>query len=352
MKNLRLGLLGCGPIAQFAHLPALEKARGVELVALCDASSNLLHRIGARYGITELYTSYSHFLESDIEAVLIAVADPFHVPLATQAIEAGKHVLVEKPLGVTAEECRHLSGTVSGSVCKLQVGSMKRHDPGIEFAKKFIEEKIGEIVSVKGWYQDTSFRPALQETLLPLVQSAEGIVRPEADPKADREKYFMATHGSHLFDNIRYLGGEVEALNTRFVQKSDQYCWQGLLEFSHGGIGEFDLTVKVHSDWSEGYEIQGEGGAVLIKTFLPFYYRPSEVRAFERSTEQWHTPLGAHSNPYKRQLESFAKAIREDLPTNPDVFDGLRVLEIIEAAEASVRSGERVEIARGPTEVG
>ncbi len=349
MKNLRIGLLGCGPISQFAHLPALEKAKGVDLCALCDASSELLHKIGTKYGITELYTSYGTFLGSDIEAVLIAVSDPFHIPLAIQAIEAGKHVLVEKPLGVNSEECQHLAEIVSNHSLKLQVGSMKRHDPGIEFAKGFIEEKIGEIVSVKGWYQDTSFRPAMQETLLAPVQSAEGIVRPTDDPKENKQKYFMATHASHLFDNIQYLGGGVDAINARFVQKKNQYCWQGLLEFDHGGIGHFDLTVKVHSDWSEGYEIQGEGGAVLVKTFLPFYYRTSEVRAFDKATEQWHTPLGPHSNPYKRQLESFASAIREDLPTNPDVFDGLKVIQMIEAAEASVESGQRVEVARGPT---
>jgi len=344
MKNLRLGLLGCGPISQFAHLPALEKARGVELVAICDASDGLLRKMGARYGIEDLYTSYPEFLESDIEAVLIAVSDPFHVPLAIQALEAGKHVLVEKPLGVNSGECLRLAEVVATRSRKLQVGSMKRHDPGIEFAKKFIEEKIGEIVSVKGWYQDTSFRPALQETLLPPIQTGEGIVRPSEDPKQDKKKYFMATHASHLFDNIQFLGGRVDAVHARFVQKNDQYCWQGLLEFDHGGIGQFDLTVKIHSDWSEGYEIQGEAGAVLVKTFLPFYYRPSEVRAFEKATEQWHTPLGSHSNPYKRQLEFFARAIREDLPTNPDVFEGLRAIQIIEAVEASVAKREWVEV--------
>lgn len=348
MKNLRLGLLGCGPIAQFAHLPALEKARGVELAAICDASPGLLDRVGDRFAVPERFTSYGDLLDlADIEAVLIAASDPFHVPLALQAIEAGKHVLVEKPLGVNSEECRRLVRAVEESGLKLQVGAMKRHDPGLEFARRFIEERIGDIVSVKGWYQDTSFRPALQETLLPPVIEAEGIVRPAEDPKSDRQKYFLATHGAHLFDNLRWLGGQITALTTVFVCREDQYCWQGLLEFAHGGIGQFDLTVKIHSDWSEGYEVQGSGGAVMARTFLPFYHRPSEVRAFDRKTEEWSTPLGPHSNPYKRQLESFARAIREDRSPIPDVWDGLRVVELLEAVEASVRTGGRVVLPNG-----
>lgn len=84
---LRIGLLGCGPIAQFAHLPALAKARRVHLTAICDAAEDLLQTIGCHTGMEKLYTSYERMLaEAPIDAVLIAAADAFHVPLATQAI--------------------------------------------------------------------------------------------------------------------------------------------------------------------------------------------------------------------------------------------------------------------------
>jgi predicted dehydrogenase len=344
-NDLRIGLLGCGPIAQFAHLPALTKARGVELVALCDAAGDLLQKMGARVGVDTLYTdSEKLFGDSSIESVLIAVSDPFHHALVLQALEAGKHVLVEKPLAETSTQCEEIAAKVESTGLKLQVGSMKRHDPGIAFAKEFIRERMGDLVSISGYYWDSSFRPELQETLLPPVISADGIKRPEADPKADVQSYSLVTHGAHLFDNLRFLGGPIAAVRANYVLKGVQHCWQGLVEYENGAHGHFDLTVKIHADWAEGYVVQGKGGSVEIETFIPFYYRPSQVRAFDKRNEQWHTPLGPHSNPYKNQLEAFARSIRNNVPTVPDVYEGWAAVRMLEAVEEAARTGERVRL--------
>jgi predicted dehydrogenase len=76
------------------------------LTAICDAADDLLETIGQQHGVERLYASYAEMLaDAPIDAVLIAAADAFHVPLAMQALEAGKHVLVEKPLGTTSAEC-------------------------------------------------------------------------------------------------------------------------------------------------------------------------------------------------------------------------------------------------------
>jgi predicted dehydrogenase len=340
-----MGLLGCGPIAQFAHLPALAKARRVALRAICDGAEDLLSAMGRRYGVEQLYRDCAAFLrQADIDAVLIAAADAFHVPLAVEALEAGKHVLVEKPLGTNATECGELLEIVRRTGLKLQVAAMKRHDPGIAFAHRFVREQLGQILSVSGWYCDTLFRPAFQETLLPPTATSRFAVRPSLDPKARIERYSLVTHGAHLFDNLRYLGGSVKSVAARHAEKCGQHSWHGLLEFEHGGVGHFELTVKVNADWSEGYRVYGEHGSVEVKTLLPFYYRPSEVRAFDARTEQWHTPLGAHSNPYKNQLEAFARSVLDDEPVNPDAFEGLATVGLLEAVEASVASGARVEV--------
>jgi predicted dehydrogenase len=348
---LKIGLLGCGPIAQFAHLPALAKARRVALHAICDGAEDLLHTMGQRYGVQQLYQDYATFLrQADIDAVLIAVADAFHVPLAVQAVAAGKHVLVEKPLGTNSAECCELLREVRRTGLKLQVGAMKRHDPGIAFAHRFVQERLGPILSVSGWYCDTLFRPALQETLLPPTATSRSAVRPSADPKTDHEHYSLVTHGAHLFDNLRYLGGSISSLAARHSEQCGQHSWHGLLDFEHGGAGHFELTVKVNADWSEGYRIYGQNGSVEVRTFLPFYYRPSEVRAFDARTEQWHTPLGAHSNPYKNQLEAFARSVLDGEPVNPDASEGLATVQLLEAVEASVAAGERIEVPKAPKE--
>ena len=75
-----------------------------------------------------------------------------------KALLAGKHVLVEKPLGVSIEECASLQSAVAASGLVLQVGTMKRFDPGIAFARQFIAEEMGEMLALKAWYCDSTYR--------------------------------------------------------------------------------------------------------------------------------------------------------------------------------------------------
>ena len=308
---VRIGLLGCGAISQFAHVPALMRADGIAFSAICDGAPDLLHTMGARAGVSSLFTDYDEFLEkSDVDAVLIAVPDEFHLPLARQALEAGKHVLLEKPLGVNSEACAELSEAVRRSGKKLQVGCMKRYDPGISFAQTFIRERVGEIFSASGWYRDSMFRYDMQDAILPRPVTSSRAIRPAVDPKtSERRHYSLVTHGAHLFDTLRFLAGDVSTMSASVVEKANQYSWHGLVHFESGALGHFELSVKVSGDYSEGYFVHGEHGSVEIRTFLPFYYQSSEVRAFDGRTQQWSAPLGSDSNPYKNQIEAFARAI-------------------------------------------
>jgi hypothetical protein len=118
-RRLRIGLLGCGPIAQAAHLDALRKARNAELYALCDVARGLTDRLAAACQPDEVYNDFAEMLaDRRVEAVAIAVADPFHVPMCRQALEAGKPVLVEEPLGakkgVGSNCCNRLRGRPRG----------------------------------------------------------------------------------------------------------------------------------------------------------------------------------------------------------------------------------------------
>src|ERR1041385_4119161 len=94
-RRLRLGILGCGPIAQIAHFDAAKKARNVELTAICDLADDLRERMAALHQPRFVYREFDELLANpDIDAVLIGVADEFHVPPALRAIKAGKHLLV------------------------------------------------------------------------------------------------------------------------------------------------------------------------------------------------------------------------------------------------------------------
>jgi predicted dehydrogenase len=343
-EKLEIGLIGCGAISQLAHVPAASRAKHVHFAAICDRDSELLEKVADRAGINRRYADYSEMLASDsIQAVVVAVPDTLHVPLATAALQAGKHVLVEKPLGVSTAECRELVKLVDMTGLKLQVGCMRRHDPGIRFARQHIQERLGSILSFGAVYQDSIFRPAMQQACFDPMIASTRTQKPTSNWKADSRRYNLITQGAHLFDTIRYLVGPISAVRALRAEQKGNYSWHGLLEGQNGSLGHFELTCKSCGDWCEQYKVCGETGSVELDIGLWFYHRPARVRAFDGIDQQWKQPFTGQSNAFANQLDDFAESIFQDRPTDPDARDGLAAVELIAAIETSLETGQRVE---------
>ncbi len=346
-RLLRIGVLGAGPIAQAAHFDACRKARNAELYAICDRAADLLANISAMHHPETIYTDYDAMLaDPQIEAVIIAVADQFHVPLALKAIQAGKHVLVEKPLGVSLEECITLQTAVQQSGLTFQMGNNKRYDPGIAYAQRFVREEIGQLMGLKAWYCDSTYRYAMTDNLQPPMVSSQNVLRPQGDPKADKRRYYMLTHGSHLVDTARFLAGEIMRVQARLLERFGAYCWFIAVEFADGSLGHLDLTISVRGDWEEGFQVYGEHGSVKGRTFLPWFHKSSEVECFSTKDGVYHRPLGADAYTYKLQIEGFADTILQGKPQiGGTVEDGLAAVRAMVAVARSVETGEWVRLA-------
>ena len=345
-RLLRIGVLGCGPIAQFAHFDACRKARNAELYAVCDVAADLVDRIAAIHQPRKTYTSFEQMLaDEQLEAVIIAVADQFHVPLAVKALQAGKHVLVEKPLGVNIEECESLARIAQASKRVLQVANMKRFDPGIAFAHRFIGEQIGQLLAVKCWYCDSIYRYTMTDNLQPIPITSATARKPQGNPKSDKRRYFMLTHGSHLVDTARFLAGEIVSVQARLVEKFGAHCWFVAVEFAGGAVGHLDLTIAVRMDFHEGFQIYGEHGSVIGKTYLPWFFRSSDVECFSTRDGQYHRALGEDAHFYKRQVEGFASTILDGTPMEgAGIADGIAAMRTMVAIARSVESGEWVRL--------
>src|SRR5262249_16919753 len=152
-----------------------------------------------------------------IDAVVVAIADQFHLDACRKAIAAGKHVLVEKPLGTSVEECETLRAEVRAAGLTLQIGNNRRFDPGVAFAEKFIREEMGGIMALKAWYCDSTHRYTMTDNLQPIPITSAKAKRPAGNPKADRERYFILTHSSHLVDTARFLGGPIKSVRARHL---------------------------------------------------------------------------------------------------------------------------------------
>ena len=263
-RLLRVGILGCGPIAQAAHFESATKAKNAELYAVCDVAEDLANRMAVTHGARKVYTHYAQMLaDPELDAVVIATADAFHVAASKMALEAGKHVLCEKPLGVSVEEVEDLATAVKASGCLLQVGNMKRFDEGVQSAKTFVESEMGEMLGLKAWYCDNTHRYRVTDAVQPLMVKSAAAKKPSGNPKADLRRYYMLAHGSHLFDTARFLGGEIVEVEARLKESFGASCWFIDVSFASGALGHLDLTLPVRMDWHEGFQIYGQNGSVI-----------------------------------------------------------------------------------------
>lgn len=346
IRRLKVGVLGCGPIAQAAHFESANKARNAQLYAICDLADDLRERMAATHAPQKTYADYDRMLaDPKVEAVIIGTADAFHVPASIAALRAGKHVLCEKPLGLNVEEVEELKLEVVRSGKILQVGHMKRFDPGIQSAKAFIDGEMGEMLALKAWYCDSTHRYTVTDAVQPLIIRSAQAKRPSIDPKADLSRYYLLTHGSHLLDVARFLGGEMVELEVRLNERFGARCWFIDVAFANGAIGHLDLTIAVRMDWHEGFQIYGQNGSIIGKTYNPWYYKSSEVDIFHEVTGETTRVLGADGHFYRRQLEGFADTVLKGAPmTGADIEDGIASVRAMVAVAESVRSGKPVRL--------
>ena len=346
-KLLRIGILGCGPIAQAAHLESVQKARNTELYAVCDADQGLAERFGRFYDAQRIYNDYDDMLaDPQLDAVVIAISDAFHVPAAIRALDAGKPVFCEKPIATNVADVLALEKAVRDSGLPLQIGHMLRFDPGIQATHDFIRDEMGELLALKAWYCDSTHRYTATDALQPLMRSGTRPMRPAGDQKADKLRYNMLAHGSHLVDLARYLAGPITAVHARLSQKFGAMSWFVETEFANGTLGHLDLTLQVRMDWHEGFQIYGEHGSALGKIFNPWYYKSSEVDIFRESDGASHRVLGADGHFYRRQIEAFADTVLTGAPlTGANIEDGVASVRAMVAINESARSGKPVALA-------
>jgi predicted dehydrogenase len=271
----------------------------------------------------------------------VTAPDRFHDALSGDALSAGRHVLVEKPLAATVGEAEDLVGLVDRTGLVPQVGAMKRHDEGVRYARRFVAEGLGQVRSFSAWYRIGDLRPGIEATLFPPVGRASH--RPAGGGVQGRPPaYLLATHGAHIFDTVRFLLGDVASLVARHRRHGPDHVWQALLTTTAGAVGTVTIAADVPGLPAEGIEVLGSTGAVRVDLHFPFSRRAATVRAYRDGAVV--VPTHTDGDVYERQVEAFARTIREGGRPVPDVRDGLAAMRLIEATATAVETGAEVHL--------
>lgn len=152
-KKLRIGIIGCGGIANGKHMPALAKQPNAEMVAFCDIEENRAREAAVKFGIEEaaVYTDYRELLKDrSIDVVHVCTPNDSHAEISIAAMEADKHVMCEKPMAKTAADARRMVEVAKRTGKKFTVGYNNRYRPDSMYLQQVCSDgDLGEIYFAK-----------------------------------------------------------------------------------------------------------------------------------------------------------------------------------------------------------
>jgi predicted dehydrogenase len=350
--RLRVGLVGAGLVGQAAHAYFLwDDRERFDLVALADPSPAVRAAVGDRYGIPERHTSIDDLLGLGLDAVVVAVPDAFHADVACQGLAGGLHVLCEKPLALSLDECDRIAAARDASGRVLQVGTMKRYDPAFLRLLELLPASAADVRYLSVEVRDPDERPFVSH--LPMT-AASGLApelrhelrtrmaarireASEGDPPAGGARAFEAFLSSLVHD-VSLLQGVLEHLGEAWCERADDGAWwdEGRavsLSTALPGGGRAHLmhhNLPGVSDYCERVTLHCSD-RVLELTFPSPYLRHQPTRLVEYRTEG---DIGLSSTFHH---VSYEEAFRQELRAFADACSGNGpVVTPVEAGRADV----------------
>jgi len=302
-SDLKVALVGAGNLARWAHLPALSRIPNVSLHAVCSASGARGNTYARRFGASYFSSDYQQILDDpEIDVVLVLSRNQYHFPQTFDALMAGKHVFVEKPMALTEPECRQLYNAVIESGKQLTVGFNRRFAPFYGQLKKAVTGRNGPAVincrvsspGISGnyWMADPSIGGAIIGEAVHFVDLMYWLL--ESEP-VNVSAYCLPTGKAdpigenNLVASFRFADGSVASLNYS--------------------------TLGPKKAQGERVEVFAKGVCSLVEDFKRFTFLANLRR--KRST------LWAHKG-YEAQLESFFSSIARGECPEITVRDGAR----------------------------
>jgi predicted dehydrogenase len=338
MTRVRVGVIGCGGIAESAHIPNLLVEPYARLEALVDIDETRLLLMQQKFNFpkNKCYKDYREILTSkDIDAVVVATPALTHGEIVLEAIKAGKHVFVEKPLSATVAEAEAIVKVASESGVKVMVGYQHRFVASHRIAKRYL--RMGKI-------GDVFFGEVHSESLI--VKPEEGI---------------LLDYGVHLIDLLCwYLDdskvGEVAALSYSGEEGGKEKHAIIIMRFSNGVLGRIGaFFMEGYTSWSASdryVKFFGTRGKLVASLTGPTItlYREGSLMSRLRGPHTFMPRGAVHENlpltegAYREEMHDFIQSILKDCKPSVDVEQGLMVQKILEAVEQSIKERKFVKV--------
>ena len=332
---VKIALIGCGRAGRIHARNFAGRVPGARLVAVADPVEDAARAVADEFGADSWYTDYREMLEdAAVDAVVVVTPTKYHREIVVAAAAAGKHVLCEKPMAMSADECRAMIDATDSAGVKLQIGFMRRFDEGFRAAKASIDAGvIGEVVLVKS----LTHGPSTPQDWMYDIGASNGPLAEVSSHDIDTVRWFS---GSEIVE-LHAIAGNYRCADARgrYPDFYDTVVVNARL--ANGKQAVIEGAVAVAYGYDARVEILGTRGTLFVggveENRVTAVTPAGGVQS--AAVKSWRTLF---TDAYEAEDVSFVQAIRSD--TQPEVtgLDGLRAVEIVNAGNDSIRTGRPV----------
>jgi predicted dehydrogenase len=318
--TFRLGIVGCGSIAEHGHLPAAFESRGVEVTALVDTSAARLRTLQGQFALDARLLNDPRGLVNLVDGVILAVPNSLHAEIGSYLLSGGIHVLCEKPLAMTVAECAQMNDAARAGRATLAAGFVTRFFPSVDLLKQLLVERVAgrlarfdyEFGTAGGWDAVSAYN---------LTKEASG-------------GGVLVVSGIHFLDRMLYLFGDVEVVSHRTDSRGGvegNSVLEVLATVDDVRVPGRIVLSKTHA-LKNRLLITGTNGTLELgeRQSLSVTYRPKpglrhhEIHADIRDDRK--------PNFFRDQIEDFVDAVRSKRPPRVTGTQGTRSVALIQAA--------------------
>lgn len=350
-RKTKIGIIGVGGISN-VHIAAYQKNPDVELYAFCDIDEEKLRKKGELYGIKRLYTDANEMLAAlpELDAVSVCTWNSEHAPCAIAALNAGKHVLCEKPMAVNAELARRMIEAAERNQRVLMVGFVRRFGQDCRLVKDFIDAgALGEIYFAKakyirrngnpgGWFGDRSRSGGgplidLGVHVIDLLRYLMGNLKPVSVTAATFDKL-----GNR--PDIKLSSGSYrsETATENPINTVEDFA-TALIRFENGAVLSVETSFCLNGKDSAEVALYGDKGGVEFEPEMRFY---TQQNGYLTDVIPAPAPKFEFKSAFQAEIDNFVSAVRTGSPVLAPAQDGLLLMQILDAAYESARTKREV----------
>ena len=337
-KKWGFGIVGCGSIAD-THIAALKDIPGAKLVGVSSRGEERAAETGEREGCFWT-TDYKELLaRPDIDVICITTSSGSHAAIGLDAVKAGKHVIVEKPIAMTAESAWELVQAARTKGVKLAVISQSRFAEDYQAVRKAIDQNaIGRLL--------------LAEVSLPFYRTQAYYASADWRGTVREDGGALMNQGIHPIDLLLWFGGDVTtvfgktATQTHRMEAED--LGLAILQFKSGAFGTIMASTSFQPGFPSTLRLYGEKGTIRVQGYTIEHWtaegmeRPELAKAGDFGGAA--DPKAISSAYHRMQLADMIEAIEQDRDPAVTGEDGYRAVRLIETIYRSSKEGREIRL--------